>query len=55
MSFLEFILSDAHFCLSYEKVNYYKIQNSIIKTAILFDRQVLVCIYTSKVLFLTFI
>jgi len=30
-SVLRFILSDAHFCLSYEKINYCKIQNSIIK------------------------
>jgi len=30
MSVLGFILSDVHFCLSYEKVNYCEIQNSII-------------------------
>jgi len=29
--FLIFILSDAHFCSSYEKVNYCKIWNSITK------------------------
>jgi len=31
MSVLRFTLSNAHFCLSYEKVNYCKIQNGIIK------------------------
>jgi len=30
MSVLEFILLDTHFCLSYEKINYCEIQNSII-------------------------
>jgi len=31
VSVLGFTLSDAHFYLSYEKVNYYKIRNNIIK------------------------
>jgi len=35
MLILEFILSDAYFCLSYKKINYCKIQNSIIKTVII--------------------
>jgi len=39
MSILGFILSDDYFCLSYEKVNYSKIQNSTIKTPISSDRK----------------
>jgi len=51
MLVLGFILSDVHFCLSYEKVNCYNIQ--FIKTAMLSDRKYfLVCIYVSEILFL---
>jgi len=54
-SVLGFILSDAHFCFSYEKVNYCKIRNGIIKAATSSDRKhFLVYIYV-KVLFLIFI
>jgi len=59
ISVLEFILLDifiTYFCLSYEKLNYCKIQNSIIKTAVLFDKKyLLACIYVSKILFLLLI
>lgn len=34
-------LSDANFCLSYEKVNWWKIANNIRKTATLFDKRYL--------------
>jgi len=48
---LKFILF--YFCLSYEKINYLKIRNSIIKIVISSDRKYfLVCIYVSKILFL---
>jgi len=44
-----------HFC-SHEKVNYCKIRNDIIKTAISSDgKHFLICIYVPKVLFLVFI
>jgi len=53
---LRFILSDDRVCLSYKKINYCKIRNSIIKTAMLFDRKhFLVYICVSKVLFLAYI
>jgi len=46
MALLPTILSDAHFCLSiYEKVNYCKIQDCIIKTLISSNKKhFLVCI-----------
>jgi len=52
MSILTFILSDDSFwlILFYEKVNYCKIRNSIIKIAVSFDRKsFLVSIYASKI------
>jgi len=57
MSILGFILSDAHFCLSYEKellrnfclsyekIDYCKIRNSIIKIAISSDRNHFLSLY----------
>ena len=56
MSVLELILSDAHFCLPYEKFNYCKIRNDIIKIVILTDeRHFPIYIYDSKVLFSVFV
>jgi len=50
MSILWPILSDAHFSLSYERVNYCKIAKDIIKIAILPDRRhFIVYIYVSTV------
>jgi len=45
MSVLKFILLNAHFCLSYKKINYCKIQNGIVKNTISSDgKYFLVCI-----------
>jgi len=52
MSVLGFILSNAHFYLSYGKLNYCNIRNSIIKTAISDRKHFLEYIYVSKILFL---
>jgi len=51
------ILSDVYFCLSYQKINYCKITNSIIKTIYLLSdrRHFLIYIYVFKVLFLFFV
>ena len=56
VSVLGSILSNSYFYLFYIKVDYCKIANSIIKTAILSDsKYFLICIYVSEVLLVAFV